>query len=60
MNNLRKILQQKGLKQAAVARELGVSKQTVCFWVNKKCFPKRRNLKDLMEMLNVGKEELAS
>ncbi len=60
MNNLRKILQEKGLKQAAVARELGVSKQTVCFWVNKKCFPKRRNLKDLMELLDIEKKELIS
>jgi len=53
MNNLKKILNEKGIKQDWIARKLGVSKQTVSLWVLGKNEPRGRNLYNLAKLLDV-------
>ena len=58
MNNLKEILNEKGIKQDWVARKLGVTKQTVSLWVLGKNEPGGRNLYNLAKLLDVEIEEI--
>ena len=48
---LKEILRRNRLQQKAVAEGLGVSRQTVCFWVNGRVVPTGENLSRLLEYL---------
>lgn len=48
---LKEILRRNRLQQKAVAEALGVSRQTVCFWVSGQVTPGGENLSRLLEFL---------
>ena len=48
---LKDVLQRNRLQQKAVAEALGVSRQTVCFWVSGQVTPGGENLSRLLDYL---------
>jgi len=50
---LKEMLEEKGIKQTFIAKELGVSNATVSLWVKNKSQPSISNLKKLALLLEV-------
>ncbi len=55
---LKDIIKSKGLKQAYLAKRIGVSEVTMSNWVKAKSTPSKKNLEKLSELLQVPVNEL--
>ena len=60
IKNLRYLMEAKGVTQADICRELGVSSATVSDWCNGKKFPRTDKLQRIAELLNVRPSALTS
>ena len=58
MNNLKKIINRKGIKQDWVAKQLGVTRQTISNWVNNKRQPSPCQWNKIAEILNIRVDEI--
>ena len=58
--NILKILEQKGLNQSSLAKELSVSREIVSQWLQNKKYPRPRYLLKLSEILNIEYNELVT
>ncbi len=56
--NTRQAMEQAGLTQTAIARELGVSKEAVSQWLNDKSFPRPNKLLQLGKLLGLRFDDL--
>jgi len=57
-NNLNNILKEKGLKKSWLAKQLGVSKQSVTNWVKGRNYPEVKTMKKLSEILDTKIEDI--
>lgn len=55
---LKKILNERGLKQMWVAKKLGVTQATISNWVRGKGYPTPAHLIALCELLNINLEDI--
>ena len=60
IKNLRYLMEAKGVTQADICREIGVSSATVSDWCNGKKFPRTDKLQRIAELLNVRPSALTS
>lgn len=60
LKNLRYLMEAKGVTQADICRELGVSSATASDWCNGKKFPRTDKLQRLAELLNVRPSALTT
>jgi len=58
MNNLEKILSQRGITKSDLARQLNVSRQRVNNWTRNKNYPSKKYIKLISSFLGVSIEEL--
>jgi transcriptional regulator with XRE-family HTH domain len=56
---LRKLRLERGLQQKDVAKLLGVANDSVTYWENDRCLPRKNNLTKLMRFFGIEKEAFA-
>ncbi len=59
-NNLARILSNREMDGAELARLLGAEKQSVYAWLKMKSFPSAKNLQKIVDVLNVSSDDLLS
>ena len=58
MNNIKKIIKEKGLKQTYICKELGINESVLSLIINGKRKPNQDRLKALARILNVSIKDL--
>ena len=58
MNNIKKIIKDKGLKQTYICKELGINESVLSLIINGKRKPNQDRLKALARILNVSIKDL--
>lgn len=58
VSNLTRIMDEKGIDGAALARMIGKEKQSVYAWLNKRSFPSTSSLQSLVDALGVTTDDL--
>lgn len=53
MNNLKQIIEEKGIKQAYLAKQINVSKQTITNWIKGYSQPDIKQAQKIKEILNL-------
>tara|TARA_Y100000401_G_C8213659_1_gene169736 strand:+ start:384 stop:602 length:219 start_codon:yes stop_codon:yes gene_type:complete len=58
MNNIKKIIKEKGLKQTYICKELGINESVLSLIINGKRKPNQDRLKALARILNVSIKQM--